>query len=175
MKKYRLQSIVLVVSTLLFFGSIGLHASIDFADNHTKENTTRFSATVDSIQVTNTGNKVYAEIHTKEFRTTLQISTNITKHISVDDVQRLLPGQSVFFSVQNTKVDHINEVEFVEIVSLETEAKTIFSLQDYNQIIATAAYPAKVATVVLASVFLLLSLFSFISVTKKRIRVERTE
>lgn len=175
MKNHRLQSIVLAVSTLLFLGSIGLHISIDFADNHTKENTTRFSATVDSIQVTNTRNKVYAEIHTKEFCTTLQISTNITKHISVDDVQRLLPGQSVFFSVQNTKVDHINEVEFIEIVSLETEAKTIFSLQDYNQIIAKAVYPAKVATVVLASVFLLLSLFSFISVTKKRIRVERTE
>ncbi len=169
MNKLNIKIVILVISILFFIGMIGLMIFMSQIDKQTEDTTTYYAATVTEIWINRIENSIYAEIHTKEYDSALQISTNITKNINMNDVKDLKNGQKIFFRIENIKSDQMNKVDFINIVSLKTETKDIFSLEDYNRYISNSAYPARIASVAVVLLFLFISLFCFFSIKRKKI------
>ena len=119
MKKSKIKIVIMIVSLLFFVATIGLMISMSKIDKQTEDTTAFYTATVIDVDVTNTGENVFAEIHTKEYNTSLYISTNIGKNIRMDDVSYLKNGQTIFFGIENIKVQQMNKVEFVNITSFK--------------------------------------------------------
>lgn len=168
MKKSKIIIVIMIVSLLLFVATIGLIISMSEIDKQTEDTTTFYTATVISVDVTNTGENIFAEIHTKEYNTSLHISTNISKNIRMDDVRNLRNGQTIFFGIENIKIGQMNKAEFVNITSLKTDTKDIFSLEEYNKCIHNSAYPTRIASIVMASLFLSISLFCYLKIKRKK-------
>ena len=168
MNKLNIKIVILVISILFFIGAIGLMVFMSQIDKQTEDTTTHYTATVTETWINSIGNSIYAEIHTKEYTNALQISTNISKNINMNDVKDLKSGQKIFFRIENIKSDQMNQVDFINIVSLKTETKDIFSLEDYNRYICNAVYPARIASVALVLLFLFISLFFFFSIKRKK-------
>lgn len=166
MKKSKIKIVIMIVSLLFFVATIGLMISMSKIDKQTEDTTAFYTATVIDVDVTNTGENVFAEIHTKEYNTSLYISTNIGKNIRMDDVSYLKNGQTIFFGIENIKVQQMNKVEFVNITSLKTDTKDILSLEEYNKCIHNSVYPARIASIVMASLFLSISLFCCLKIKK---------
>lgn len=164
----------MIVSVLLFVVMIGLIISISEIDKQTESTTTLFTATVDGVDITDTGERVFAEIHTKEYDTSLFISANICENIKMDEIRDLKDGQTLFFRIENINVKQMNKVEFINIVSLETNTKDIFSIDEYNEIVSDSAYPARIASIVTALLFLFISLFCFLEI-KRNTKKKHTE
>lgn len=168
MYKSKSRIVLMFVFLSLFVVTVGLILSMRNIDNQNENTTILHTATVDYIDVTNTGDSVYLEIYTKEYRTSLMISTNISWRINIEDVKNLKEGQTIFFRVEKTKANQINEVSFINITSLETETNCIFSLKDYNQIMHASAYPTRMFGSVMALIFLSISIFFYYKIKKTR-------
>lgn len=166
MKKSKIKIVIMSVSLLFFVATIGLIISMSKIDKQTENTTTFYTATVIGVDVTNTGENIFAEIHTKEYNTSLHISANISKNIRMDDVRNLRNGQTIFFGIENIKVRQMNKVEFVNITSLKTETKDILSLEEYNKCIHNSVYPARIASIVMALLFLSISLFCYLKIKR---------
>ncbi len=167
MKKSKIKIAIMIISLLLFVATIGLIISMSKIDKQTEDTTTLYTATVTDVNITNTQKNVFIEINTKEYNTSLHISTNISENIDIEDVKKLKKGQTIFFRIENTQVHQINEVEFVNITSLKTDTKDILSLEEYNKCIYNAARPARIASIVMASLFLFISLFCYLKIIRQ--------
>ncbi len=167
MKKLKIKIVIMIVSLLFFVATIGLIVSMSKIDKQTEDTTTFYTATVIDVEVTDTGENIFAEIHTKEYNTSLHISTNISKKIRMDDVKNLSNGQTIFFGIENIKVQQMNKVEFVNITSLKTDTKDILSLEEYNRCIYNSAYPARIASIIMASLLFFISLFCYLKIKRK--------
>ncbi|MBE6727771.1 MAG: hypothetical protein E7562_03885 [Ruminococcaceae bacterium] len=161
MNKSKINIFLIFVFLFLFVATIGIIISMNNIDKQTKETTTLYTATVSRIEITDTEKNISAEIHTEEYDTSLLISTNICKKIKLDDISNLKSGQTISFRVENIKANQMNKVEFINLISLKTDTKDIFSLEEYNKYIHDSAYPARIASIAMASLFLLISLFLF--------------
>lgn len=168
MKKPKIKIVIMIVSLLFFVVTIGLLISMSKIDKQTESTTTFYTATVISVAVTDMGENIFAEIHTKEYKTSLYISENISKNIRMDDVRNLRNGQTIFFGIENTKVQQMNEVEFVNITSLKTDTEDILSLEEYNKCIHNSVVPARIAGVIMASFFLFISLLNYLKFKRNR-------
>lgn len=164
-KKYAI--IILIISAVFLFGTVGILVSMTQIDKKTENNTTYYSATVSKVQVTDTGRGSYIEIQIEEYKSNLQISTNVSKNMNIDDIRDLQSGQKIFFRIENVKNNQMYQVEFVNIVSLKTEDKDIFTLDDYNNYIRKSAYPARTAGLIIALLLLLAVVLSILSIKRK--------
>ena len=162
--------IIAIISLWLFVGTIAVVISMHGIDKQTENTTTSYTATVSGVEITNTGEGKFAEIDVKEYRNHLAITTNISKHINIDDVQNLKNGQIIYFQIENVKVQHLNNSAFVDITSLKTDEKVIFSLDEYNQYMRISAYPARIAGIVFSLLFLSISVFCFYKIKRNRTR-----
>ncbi len=169
MKKSSIKVFILIISIVFFIGSIGLLIIMSQAYKQSEDTTTYYSATVSYINVTDTGESTYAEIYTEEYETVLEILPNICKNINMDDVKNLKIGQRIFFRIQNIKSNQMNEVFFVDIVSLRTESKDIFSLDEYNSYTKNSIYHPRIAAVIMAMFFLTIALNCFLSIKRKTV------
>ena len=151
----------MIIFALLFFVFIVLIISISKIDKQTENTTTLYTATVSRVNIVDTGRKIFTEIHTKEYKNSLLIDTDVNKNINISDVENLQSGDLIFFRIENIKVKQINSVEFINIVSLKTQSKEVFSLEDYNQYIFKSAYPARIICFTLALASLLVSLIFY--------------
>lgn len=151
--------IIMWVSFFCFVVTLGLIISISKIDKQTNETTTIYKATINDVFITDTGNNLFVEICTKEYDTSLKISTNISKNIKIDDITDLKEGQTIFFQIENIKVKQMNKVEFINITSLKTDTKEIFSLEEYNMYINNSAYPTRIVGIVMALLFLFVSIY----------------
>ena len=160
--------VIMLMSLLFFIAMIGVIIFMSRIDKQTEDTTALYTATVMGVDINNIGENVFAEIHTKEYSTSLYISTNIGQNIDIDDVRNLKNGQTIFFRIENVKVQQMNKVEFVNITALKTDTNDIFSLEDYNNCIYNSAYPARVASVIMASLFLSFSLLFYLKINKNK-------
>lgn len=135
-------------------------------DKLNENNTTLFTATVNRVDVIDSGDGIFAKIYVNEYDTCLQISTNICKYIEIDDICKLKNGQTIFFRIENIKVEQMNIVEFINVVSLKTNTKDIFSLDEYNKYIYNSAQPTRIASIIIALLFLFTSLFCFLKIKR---------
>ena len=149
----------LVLFSIFFFGTSGVLISMNSIDKQTEKNTTEFMATVTNVETTYTGEKIHIEIYTEEYDDTLHISTNVSKKIDMDDINNLKKGQKILFRIQSNMLEQFKNTGFGNIVSLKTSEKEIFSLISYNKYIHDSALPARIAGIVLASMFLLASIY----------------
>lgn len=168
MKKNKTKIIVMFVSTILFIATIGLIISINKIDKQTENTTTSYIATVIDVDITDTGNGVFAEIYTNEYNTTLYISTNICKNIRMDDVKNLEKGETIFFRIENMKVKQMGNVRFVNIISLKTETENIFTLNQYNKSTSNSVFHTRIAGVAMSLFFFFIALFNYLSVRKNK-------
>ena len=168
MEKSKSKIAIMIVSLLLFVAMIGLIISMSKIDKQTEDTTKLYTATVIGVDFANTGENMFAEIKTKEYNTSLYISTNISKNIRMDDVRNLRSGQTIFFRIENIKVQQMNKIEFINIISLKTDTKDILSLEEYNKCIYNSAYPARIASIVMASLFLSISLFCYLKIERNK-------
>lgn len=166
MKKPKIKIIIMIVSLLFLVATIGLIIFMSKINKQTEDTTTCYTATVNGVDVTDTGESIFAEIYTKEYDTSLYISTNISKNIRMDDVRDLRNGQTIYFRIENIKVEQMNKVEFIDITSLKTDTKNIFSLKDYNEYMHNFVYPAKIAGIIVALLFLFISLFCYLKIKR---------
>ena len=166
MKKSKIKTVTMIMSLLLFVVAIGLNISMGNIDKQTEDTTTFYTATVISVDVTDAGENSFADIQTKEYNTALHISTNISKNMGMDEVRNLSNGQKIWFGIENTKAQQMNKVEFVTITALKTDTKEILSLEQYNQYIHDSAHPARIASVVMACFFLVISVFCYWNIKK---------
>jgi len=156
------------VSLILFIVTVGLIVFMSKIDKQTEETTTLYTATVKNVDITDTGTNVSLEIFTEEYSTSLLVSTNIAKHLSLDDIKELNAGQAVFFRIDDAKSEQMNTVAFLDIVSLKTEAKEIFSLEEYNELIHESAKPARILGYILSVLFLSIALICFFKIKTAR-------
>lgn len=169
MSKSTINVIIMFLSLLFFCGTIGLIITMCEIGMLTEEKTTELIATVIDTELTNTGTDVFAEIYTKEYDTSLLISNNICNYMETDKLSDLKTGDTIFFRIENANLEQINVVDFINIVSLRSDRKNIFSLKEYNEIMSISAQPAQVVSVIVAIFFLVVFLsFFFKFITKNR-------
>lgn len=168
MNRSNIKFIILIISIVFFIGTIGLITFMYQIDKQTEDTTTYYSATITTTRIINTGENVSAEIYTKEYSTSLYITTTISKNIDMNDIRELKKGQKIFFRIENIKSAQMNKVDFIDIVSLNTDAKDIFSLDEYNRYMNSFAYPTRIAGVVLALLFMAISLFCIFLIRRKQ-------
>ena len=159
MKKKKLIMVLLILCMISFFGTIGLLISMNSIDKQTEQSTTEFMATVTHVETTYTEKNTYIEVYTEEYGTMLYISTTISRKINIDDITNLQNGQKILFRVENNKLDEFEKAEFVNVVSLKTTEKEIFSLSSYNEYIHESVIPARITGIVLITVFALVSAY----------------
>ena len=168
MKQQKIRIVFSIVFLFLFCATIGLIISMSQIDQQTEKTTTACRATISHIEINDTGKEMFVEIHTEEYRSSLLISTNVSKNIKMKEIGELKKGQTISFRMENKNAEQIDKVEFLGIVSLETDKKCIFSLEDYNKYIQESAYPARMASVAMSVIFLFLSLFFWFKFKDKR-------
>lgn len=168
MKKLRSNIVIMFVSLQFLVVTIGLIVSMSKIDKQTEDTTSLYTATVIGVDVTNTGENIFAEIHTKEYNTSLYISTNICKNIRMDDVTNLREGQTIYFRIENIKVPQMNKVEFVNITSLKTDMKDILSLEEYNKYIYNSAYSARIVSISMVLFFLSVAIFCCLKIKSNK-------
>lgn len=156
------------MSFVFFIGLIGLLLITRNIDQQTEKTTTLYTATVTGVEVTKIGNDISAEISVKEYSNNLLISESICKKINIDDVQHLETGQIIYFRIENFMVQHLNNAAFVNIASLKTDAKDIFSLADYNQYVHASSYPGRISTIVAAAICLSISISYFFKIKGRK-------
>lgn len=168
MQNSKIKTTIIVLSFLLFAGTVGIIISMHKIDKQTADSAALYTATVKSADIIDTEKNISAEIHTKEYDTSLYVSVNICKNINTDDIKNLKNGQKIFFRIENSKAKQMNKVDFLDIVSLKTDSKEIFSLEEYNRLIHKSAYPARIAGGIAALSFLLISLLTYLSGNKNK-------
>ena len=168
MKRAKYQFIIMIVSFVFFIGSTCLLIFTRNIDQQTEETTTLYAATVTGVEVTKIGNDISAEISVKEYSNNLLISESICKKINIDDVQHLETGQIIYFRIENFMAQHLNNAAFVNIASLKTDAKDIFSLADYNQYVHDSSYPGRILTIVAAAICLSISISYFFKIKGRK-------
>lgn len=159
---------IMIASLILFLVSIGLIISMNEIDKQTTDTTTFYTATVSNVDITDTGKNISAVIKTQEYDTDLHISVSICKNINMDDVRALKNGQTIYFTVEKIRAAQMNEVIFLPITSLETNTEEIFSLDDYNNYMQTAAYTPRNTAIILAAGCVIVAVYSFIKIRKDK-------
>lgn len=154
MSKRKVTIVVMVISVLFFMGSVGLGLAVGSIHKNTEKTTCLYTATVKKVDAIDTGKEIQVDLYTEEYKASLHIQTAISKYINIDEIANLHAGQEILFRIENKNRDFLDEAELVSILALETEEKVLFSLSDYNQHMQEAALPAKVASVIVACVFL---------------------
>ena len=142
-------SLILVVSTRLLI-SMG------------EDNTVLFTATVKSTVIMDTGENISVEINTEEFKAGLYLQQSICNEMGVENIEALKIGEKISFRVEKAKAEQLDKAEFVNIAALKTEMKVILSLEDYNDYMRDAAYPARMAGGAIAMLSLFGALFFWV-------------
>ena len=77
-----------------------IYACVSYKQN---ENTTELlTATVQKVDIVDTGNGIVIKIHVIEYSPFLFISTNISKNIEIQDIREFKEGEKIFFRVNNS-------------------------------------------------------------------------
>lgn len=157
--------IIMIVATLVFVITMGLIVSMHEIDKQTENTTTPYMATVTDVVIVET-KKPFIEIYCKEYNTFLLISTNISSNINLEDIKELKNGQTISFRIENKKVGQMDKVEFINIASLKSDTKCIFTLEDYNEYIHNSAYPARLAGITIVLLSLVTLVFCLFKIGK---------
>lgn len=165
--KSKTLTVVMVICSVLSIGMIGLAITVDHVFVQTEDTTALYTATVRNVDITDTGKQIFADIYVEEYNAYLGISSNITPNIDMSAVKALDAGETIFFRIEKDETEMWDEVIFLNIVSLQTEEKEIFTLEEYNTCMKNAVKPAKIVGFVVAVLLLFVAVISYIAIRKK--------
>jgi hypothetical protein len=166
MKNRKVLIVIIAMSLICFIGISGnLIIMTDF-DKNTDENTVMFSATVSEITINDTGEQINAEIMTNEYSTALWISGTVCENINIDDIRDINKNQAIRFRMAESKANQIDYADFLDIISLETESKVLFSLEDSNEFFYKTALPARIVSIVADVAILAIVVFCIVSLRR---------
>ena len=152
----KMMIVVLILAAVFFIGTVGVLVHIDRDGKLSVENTALYTVTVRGVQITGTSQLPSVEIDTEEYTNSLYVAATVVKNIDLRLLEKIKPGQKVFFRIKTSKCGLLNNAEFIDVVALKTNEADIFNLPQYNRFFNQAAYPAKISGVVVAGLFLLL-------------------
>lgn len=167
----RKHKLLLIITMFVFIIMIGLLISMYQIDSQTPSNTTEYIATVSKLKIVETGKDSYIDVYTDENKYYLYVLPHVCKHINIESLN-INEGDKIIYRVENNKLKQLDKVEFVNIVSLQTEKKEIFSLSDYNTYTNIIAKPPRIVACILA-VTCLLNIILIISKTNPLNNQER--
>lgn len=169
MKNIKTAKIIMIIAFSLSVVFFILLISMRNIDRQTENTTTLFAATVEKTVINTATDKPHAEIHTVEYGNWFYITQNIGSNINIDDLKTLEKGEKIYFRIENKKTKDINNVIFIDIVSLKTDDKNIFTIEDYNKYMHDAAVAPRIAGIVLSLSLFCVSFCCFIRI----IRIKR--
>lgn len=147
-KSSKICATILIIIFVL--APVGILISIRDVDQQTEETTTLYSGTISYVDIRQTGERMFVEIYTKEHHTSLLIHSNVSENINMSEVCDLKSGQTIYFRIENIKVKQFGNVDFIDIISLNTDAKSYFSLDEYNKFIHNSVNSARIACVIIS-------------------------
>lgn len=161
-------TLVAISYAIVSFGFVIISFFVSRVDKQSENTTKCYVATVSEVQIKDNGKGRSVKIVTNEYRNDLIIvySSVCTDNV-VDDINSLQHGQKIYFRIENYYDELMNHGEIMPIVSLETETHSIFSLDEYNELIKETVYPTKVTAVIVTLVFLSVSVLCFFLAFKK--------
>ena len=160
MIKVRYKKIMMIVSILLVVlsgGMIGIVIMINTTE-YSEINTTEFTATVRGVEIKGEDTHTHYIIYSEEYGDKLN-TYNIRRIGDISDFDNLKKGQTVFFRMENIWLNQYEDMTFFPIISIRTEEKEIVSLSDYNSEKEALRFAPTIAGVVVALIFLCLSLY----------------
>lgn len=143
MKNIKINIVITVISIFFLVATVVLMSLIVKSYKLNEDSTTAFTATVSDVVITDTGT---IDIYTKEHKSYLLITTNISNNIEIDNIASLKNGQQIFFRVENAQAELMDQenVAFVSIASLSTDTDNLFSLTEYNEYMRISSYPPRI-------------------------------
>lgn len=162
MKKKKILSAIFLV---LSIGMIGILFIMGDDDRQTEQNTEEFVATVFEIRITDLDNGGYVDIFTEEYDTSLFISSELGAKMDISELQK---GEKIAFRIERKKAELLDQVEFIDIVSLESQYKTYISLSDYNAYKKESLMPARIVAVALTTFFFFAAVYIWIKRNKTK-------
>ena len=101
----------------------------------TEENTTEFTATVESVRTTGEDSQMRCIIITSEYYDNL--NTNNIREISrTDDFLALKSSETVYFRIYNERLNLLDEIGYIYVVAIRTDNIEFVTLDDYNNYMA---------------------------------------
>ena len=161
-KRKKLTVVVLIISIIFFFGSIGNVIIMNKIEKLSVVNTTEFAATVKSVGIAGEGTHEYCIVYSEEYGNKLS-TYDIRGITDIDDFSSLKKGEKVYFRTNNNWIDNFEEMKFIPVLTVRTEKEDIVSLDRYNEYQASSLSSATIAGIVLALIFLLTSIYCVIS------------
>lgn len=173
MPKYKIiLTIVFSVEFLIFSFLLSFACGMLF--RHTEETTSEYKATVSYVQVTGSGDNQSIRIFTREYSSALTILLKTTEgRFNTVAVRSLQNGDTIQFRVSSFMESWLNTGGFTEIVSLETDEKVIFSLDEYNAYRLEDVRPDVISTIIATGTMLLLALGFGLSLMKDRRKIKQ--
>lgn len=157
MKKRKLIIIPLILSLVIFLAMIVLLISTYSIDKLKENDITECMATLTDAEIIGSEDNMYLTIHTEEYGDKLFVSSGIIKKIDLNDISNLEKGQRISFGVESSMLEELTETGYAAVVCLKTEDKEIFSLSNYNENMHNSMISARATAMVVALIFLLLS------------------
>jgi len=159
--------IAFIVTIILFGGLIGLLIMTKDVDKRTSNDTTEVEATVRNVIIKETSSGKSFKIEVEEYNASLYLPKSMENYISEKLLYEISEGEKIRFRVQNEYLEYLEEDTFINIVSLETEERQIFSLEAYNEYVHVEAKPARIACLFLGVVFLVCAIKIFFGLQKR--------
>lgn len=159
---------VLITCVLLSLPYILLLSFFRNVDNHTYANTVEFSATVTDAQIVKTNKKSHIKIFINEYCDYILISSNIADRINAEKIEDIQINSIAKFRIERKKIMHINNSDFVDVVSLSIDDDVIFSMDDYNKYMKESAITTRIVTVALYIVQNIVILCVFVHQKRKQ-------
>ena len=174
MPKYKI-ILTIVFSVSVLFGIvllIGAYTALNYTSsiaNYSELNTQEYVATVSSIQIISNSKNKSIRIFTKEFSAYLETPSQAFHNI--DSVKILPNGEKIRFRIPSSQNLLLHTGTFVQMVSLETQAVTLLSLENYNAFLHEDISVALIALCIITGIEFLLALsfgLSMLKTTPKR-------
>ena len=170
MKRFNTKKFFVFLFMLFFVGMVGIFIVMNGEDKHTDKTTTLYTATVRKVQIDDKGDKISAEIYMNEYVSCFMIGSSIMENIEIADIQDLKIGETIFFRLENKNAIQLDEAWVWLITSLSTNDREVFSLSDYNKYMSEAMIGPRIMCIVMAVVFLSISLMLYSKIRKDKNR-----
>lgn len=146
---------------------------INSAYGKTIKNTTELTGTVANISIIDLGKDTYVQIYVDEYLSHLHIAPSVCLNIDLKNISDLQVGDTVTFRIENDMLEILNTNDYIcSVFALKTAEKEIFTLNQYNEYIKHASFPARLINIFLIIILIIFSTRNVILLKIKKHRLK---
>lgn len=157
-KAIKKNKIGLIISLIFLVAMISVAINMNVQTHLSEKNTCELIATVEYISVPTSQNQI-ATIYTEDFNCPLYIYGDIFSNLDSDKYNSLSKGSTIYFRVNKSLVQNINNIAFCYIVSLRTDENVIFSIDNYNEWQGQSVRNANITAIVFVLILISLCIY----------------